>query len=282
VKNDCRFTAEECANLHAYTDDPTNLSLRDGRPNWGAVADYLPSNASSTPLPTTPSTQRIKTADWRDPKEKLFAKSKPEMPTCYFWAQNGKCHNSDAKCKFVHGPSSAGVAGPPGSNKVNGTAWYSRVRGDREGPEPASLDTSNGYGGTSNSEWGAVSGTDGWGQVPRHNTAGADSWGNPGSNKGWGNNNDNEVAESVEEGEFVIDDEGDKQNSSWGGMPAVTSWGDNNQSGGETWGNGEWGLSNAGGEEEQPQLSWGEDPNAYKPPHVRDLEQKERMKALGW
>ena len=99
-KNDCRFTAEECRDLHADVPpvhgEATNL--RHGRPTWGSLADALPPPPAPVPNVATPN------IDF-----KIFSRSK----TCYYWATDGKCANSAEDCRYLHEYTSAGVAPKP-------------------------------------------------------------------------------------------------------------------------------------------------------------------------
>lgn len=99
-KNDCRFTAEECRDLHAdlppLHGEPTNL--RGGKPTWGSLADALPPPPPPVPNSSTPN------IDF-----KIFSKSK----TCYYWATDGKCVNSAEDCRYLHEYTAAGVAPKP-------------------------------------------------------------------------------------------------------------------------------------------------------------------------
>jgi len=99
----CRYTEEECANLHE--DSPGAIVLlRNGKASWGAAADYLPA--------TVP----------RD-----------GMKTCYYWAHDGKCNNSAERCKFAHYWSDKGVAPKPGFHRPWGVdSW---VKGEGEDGE---------------------------------------------------------------------------------------------------------------------------------------------------
>jgi hypothetical protein len=90
-KGGCRFTEEQCKHLHE--DAPgVELAVVNGRPDWGAAADFPSSHHQM----------------------------KPSSLTCYWWA-NGGCKSSE--CKFVHAFTEAGVAVKPYSGKKN---WGAR------------------------------------------------------------------------------------------------------------------------------------------------------------
>jgi hypothetical protein len=117
VKNDCRFTAEECRDLHAFipnrTGEPTNL--RQGKPTWGALADSLPSPSSTT----QPNVGVI--------GDGLKANSK----TCYYWAVAKSCNNSAESCKYLHEFSPLGIAPKPGWTKPAST-WKREWRAQQD------------------------------------------------------------------------------------------------------------------------------------------------------
>jgi hypothetical protein len=68
---DCRFTADECRDLHAHlpVSPSDSANLRMGKPTWGALADSLP------PTPTD-------TIEYKPGKA---------SKTCWYWANDGKC-----------------------------------------------------------------------------------------------------------------------------------------------------------------------------------------------
>ncbi len=92
---ECRFTAEECRDLHEfYTSTPgDSLNLRMGKPTWGAAADLSPPSSDEC-VP--------------DPKGR--------EKTCWYWA-NATCEYSADSCRFLHKRVLAGVMPKPGDKK---------------------------------------------------------------------------------------------------------------------------------------------------------------------
>ncbi|KAF4634316.1 hypothetical protein G7Y89_g3790 [Cudoniella acicularis] len=159
---ECRFTAEECRDLHAFVAnssvEPPNL--RAGKPTWGALADVL------LPTPVSPSPATF---------DKIEASRKAQL-TCHFWAQEGKCHFKDEECKYLHGWGANGVAPAPkhwvaqkhGSDwslwdiKKEGSSWdlaSKKADGGAENGTPPDWDTGTGAGagagaGTGAADWG--------------------------------------------------------------------------------------------------------------------------------
>ena len=141
---DCRFTADECRDLHAHLpvspSDPTNLRM--GKPTWGALADSLP--------PPTPT---------EVPEYKPGKASK----TCWYWANDGKCEFTAENCKYLHGASPAGVAPKPNTQHSWKRIDWSRLR-KRDGENET--ETEN----------GAVEEGNGWGN-PAETTGVSGGWG---------------------------------------------------------------------------------------------------------
>jgi hypothetical protein len=177
---DCRFTADECRDLHAHlpvSSDPANLRM--GKPTWGALADSLP------PTPTD-------TIEYKPGKV---------SKTCWYWANDGKCEFSAETCKYLHGHSAAGVAPKPHTQGWKKSFDWSRLRkrdgenGYENGTESGHEEEGNGWGNLAESS--AVSG--GWGEYTPGEEDGElvleevqnDSWGNGNGSAsvGWGNAN---------------------------------------------------------------------------------------------
>jgi hypothetical protein len=187
---DCRFTAEECRDLHAFLpvspSDPTNLRM--GKPTWGALADSLP------PPTLTESVEY-----------------KPGRPskTCWYWANDGKCEFTAETCKYLHAHCAAGVAPKPNTQSWRKIDWTRWRKGKGEGEtengdmnETNEEEEGNGWGNPTESS--GVSG--GWGEyTPGEEDSELvlqevqnDSWGTASGNAsaGWGNANANAWGES--------------------------------------------------------------------------------------
>jgi hypothetical protein len=65
------------------------ISLKNGKPSWGAAADYTPS------MPSAASPAWTKTK------------------TCYYWAMEGKCSYSEEQCKYLHAHTGTAIAARP-------------------------------------------------------------------------------------------------------------------------------------------------------------------------
>lgn len=99
----CRFTDEECRDIHARVNDKGEpIILHPGKPTWAAVADYIPPLAHPTPIIGVDGEvvgvepvmeEGMETKSW----------------TCYFWAGKG-CTKSESVCKFAHKPTVNGIA----------------------------------------------------------------------------------------------------------------------------------------------------------------------------
>ncbi len=217
---DCRFTAEECKNLHELPADGSvlRLSLRNGKPNWGAAADY-PQSLSSDRTPNSHSIPNLSSPPAFGP---YFGPAEPivesDIKTCYFWAKWGTCKHSKENCLFLHARSTAGIANSLKFSKVGRPDTWTRWQagGESAPPTPGAMDSA------------------------------PDSWGKHANSE------------------------------------AIKGW---VQSGGG--GAGGWALSEGEVSEDHGsssgELGWGEDPtDTYKPPYLRDLEQKEADRLRGW
>ncbi|TAQ89489.1 hypothetical protein B7494_g2167 [Chlorociboria aeruginascens] len=113
----CRFTAEECRDLHA--EGGRDPYLQKGKPTWGALVDYLPSPTASETSPITP------------PSPFAANASSEKNLTCWYWAQ-GNCVNTAQTCKYVHAFTYSGVARRPWHKP---TQWKLETwkRGEEEG-----------------------------------------------------------------------------------------------------------------------------------------------------
>lgn len=122
---DCRFTAEECRDLHGYlpgTDAHANLRM--GRPTWGAAADYV--------APASVSVEGVEGVEDLGPANTGVYKSK----TCWYWANDAKgCANSATDCKYLHEKCSGGVANKPNSWKRNDWSRWTENENDKENGE---------------------------------------------------------------------------------------------------------------------------------------------------
>jgi hypothetical protein len=169
---DCRFTADECRDLHAFLpvspSDPTNLRM--GKPTWGALADSLPT-----------------------PNHTEFAPGRPSK-TCFYWATKGKCEFSAETCKYLHAHCAAGVASEPGGGSWKRVDW-SRLRNLADGNESGNVDDGNGWGNLAevsdvNGGWGEYTPGDQNGELVLEEVQN-ESWGTASLSvsNGWGNAN---------------------------------------------------------------------------------------------
>ncbi|EHK96443.1 hypothetical protein M7I_7837 [Glarea lozoyensis 74030] len=137
---DCRFTAEECRDLHAWSDpdpnaDPANLRM--GKPTWGALADI---DGPASPLPAG---HNVRLSSHLQGSKAGFTPVEstivpPNKFTCHFWANGGKCQFSATECKYMHDWSPNGVAKPP--SKWNGQKINSWSRWGKERPQGSGND----------------------------------------------------------------------------------------------------------------------------------------------
>ncbi|KAL3420245.1 hypothetical protein PVAG01_08744 [Phlyctema vagabunda] len=116
-KKTCRFTDEECFDLHAHSDAPA--VLKHGRPTWGDLASYKEAQPAAADA-----------SDEFDDKSKTM--------TCWFWA-NGGCDNSPEDCKFAHGIVPGGIALKPHYAKDFRKARYAAPRWRPESADTASV-----------------------------------------------------------------------------------------------------------------------------------------------
>jgi hypothetical protein len=116
VKNDCRFTAEECRDLHAFVPNRTGTpkNLYKGKPTWGALADY--------PDYVPPASDAEAAIALGGVDEELKSKGK----SCYYWAVLGNCEHSAENCRYLHEHTSNGIAARPGRPKP---IWRREWRG---------------------------------------------------------------------------------------------------------------------------------------------------------
>ncbi|KAF8850579.1 hypothetical protein BDZ45DRAFT_751580 [Acephala macrosclerotiorum] len=150
----CRFTADECRDLHALipSSDPTNLRM--GKPSWGAIADFVPSTSSSS-IPVSVSVQSDETTPGPNGQANI---GPVKSLTCWYWQNDEKgCQNSAEECKYLHKKCEGGVANKPNSwkrpswnrfatpttgEKVTGCAWT--INGDAETDAGGDGDGDNG------------------------------------------------------------------------------------------------------------------------------------------
>lgn len=252
-KNDCRFTAEECRDLHAdippVDGEPTNL--RGGKPTWGSLADALPPPPAPVPNASTPN------IDF-----KIFSKSK----TCYYWATDGKCANSAEDCKYLHEYTSAGVAPKPHGyhnfkkdfnwNKKNSTSkidedWHANSNSrlpstlQASAKEPSAWDQPLG---TQSSAWEQS-------ETAQSTALGAPpegDWSTPKNDQSWSTPQNEESLIQTSWGiEDMNEDHLNNPNAAiWGAVEGSSAW--------DTSG----------------------DPN--EPPHLKALREKQRIEAVGW
>jgi hypothetical protein len=251
---DCRFTAEECRDLHGYADTDPNANpanLRMGKPTWGALAD---SDGPTSPLPDG---HNIRVASHLQSSKSGFTpvQSSTNNPsgkrTCYFWASNeGKCQYSAEECKYLHDWSEFGIAHAPGwgSAKVqNWSRWENKDHPHRKTEAQSQ-----------NGGWGEPSA--GWGDDDTNNA----SWDTPA-----------DATTEHAEGEMVIQEVQNHEQP-------VTSWGDSTweatSSVAEAWGQAPIQMNNPNSASVS---AWG-DVDPGKPAHVRSLEEKARIETFGW
>jgi len=116
---DCRFTAEECRDLHAFLPsgpgEPANLRM--GKPTWGALADYAP-----TPI------GEAQAADTSGSDLKFSSK----RLTCWYWANDGRCNNTAESCKYLHEYTPNGIAKQPHNYKRSiWDRWSAKEKAER-------------------------------------------------------------------------------------------------------------------------------------------------------
>jgi len=172
-----------------------------GKPTWGALADSLP--------PPTP----IETPEYKPGKA---------SKTCFYWATERKCEFTAENCKYLHGPSPAGVAPNPNTPRSWKRIDWSRLR-KRDGENET--ETENGT---------VVEGN---------------GWGNPvessGVSGGWG-----EYTPGEEDGELVLEE---VQSPGWGTSPGWSSGNANANGWGESSGSAE-GWESSGDKYKPPHI----------------------------
>lgn len=187
----CRFTEEECRDVHAYVaGDGSNLHM--GKPTWAAIGDVVP----QTPL--QPATKIYSTAPLNAgfPRESAYTKL-----TCWYWANQNSCSNTEAECKFAHAFSDKGVAPRPhqiGGRKFGVQNWSRWAAKDGSGVEERT--------------WGAGSETNGWGdkevgeegEFVLDAVENDDGWGSRGAASASGPWAEEEEEEAKDDGEWEV------------------------------------------------------------------------------
>ncbi|KAH6671676.1 hypothetical protein B0J14DRAFT_655533 [Halenospora varia] len=129
---DCRFTAEECRDLHEHTPFSSGdaANLRDGKPTWAALADYLDPPATKTPPGFGTGTGDARNTggedSWTNVESNDRNYGKKLGKTCHYWAQGGKCQYTSDECKFLHSWGENGIAPSPGQWGKKGSSDWSR------------------------------------------------------------------------------------------------------------------------------------------------------------
>jgi hypothetical protein len=207
----CRFTAEECRDLHGHlptaTGEPTNLHL--GKPTWGALADSSQTLGHANPDSFTEPEVAADSSD-----------SRARAMTCWYWARDGKCNYTAETCKYLHAHTTKGVAPRPWQKFPSwGThTWKRKEDGDET--------------------------VDGEGTVG-----------------GWGEG-------EVENGDELVLEEVNGDDS-----VSIAGWGVIGDGGAGGWGRDTPVPDGTSG--------WGGD-DKYKPPHIKALEEKAKVEAVGW
>jgi len=91
-----------------------------------------------------------------------------------------------------------------------------------------------------------------------------------------------ELAGEGEEGELVLEEVKEDFSTGERAPAAVTGWaagGSNWAESARQWGNG---VIEGNSPNEEALSAWGESGEKYKPPHVKALEEKAQMQAIGW
>ena len=199
----CRFTAEECRDLHGHLPtgprEPSNLHL--GKPTWGALADSSqPAGHAHPDSFTVPEVGQ----DLSDSRAKTM--------TCWYWARDGNCNYTAESCKYLHEHTQKGIAPRPWQKfpSWGQPNWKRKEDGDET--------------------------VDGWGEAETANEL---------------------VLEEVNGSDTV----------------SIAGWGVIGDGGAGGWGRDTPAPDAAS--------AWGGD-DRYKPPHVKALEEKARVEAVGW
>ncbi|KAH8667471.1 hypothetical protein BGZ60DRAFT_409331 [Tricladium varicosporioides] len=193
---DCRFTAEECRDLHEHTPfssgDPANL--REGKPTWAALTDCLDPSTTKTPPDFGIGSGDARTTgdedSWTntDTNDRNYGKKLGK--TCHYWAQGGKCQYTADECKFLHSWGENGVAPSPGQWGKKGSSDWNRWQAAGKGKDIGSSSwwegkKSVGSAGDGKDRATPDGGTDTGVSVPA--TGGADDWGSADASWGQGN-----------------------------------------------------------------------------------------------
>jgi hypothetical protein len=211
------------------------------------MADELPPTSSS---PST-STFNPNAATFQPPTtgEPEYAPGKPSK-TCWYWANNGNCVNSSETCKYLHGYSAAGIAPKPKVKGWKAIEWSRWPGKDDGGPNP-NLDPNP----ESESQ-----------DENRYELAGEGE----------------KEQEGEGQGELVLEEVKEDFSTGERAPAAVTGWtagGSNWEESSQQWGNG---VVEGTSPNEEALSAWGESGEKYKPPHVKALEEKAQMQAIGW
>ncbi|CAG8958603.1 hypothetical protein HYFRA_00009920 [Hymenoscyphus fraxineus] len=128
--------------MHAYVALPPGQeprNIRDGKPTWGAIADYLPpSSVVTSPFMTggtSVAEHSSQASVYEDSRVQSPAPMSPSIPTsprpirsgvskapeiCPYWADGG-CYKSDEECRYHHTVTEAGVAEKPKGSHLRPT-----------------------------------------------------------------------------------------------------------------------------------------------------------------
>jgi hypothetical protein len=137
----CRYTAEECRDLHAYTTsygEPANL--HKDRPTWGSLADASPIVRHADPNSFTV------------PQVDHLSEQRKRGLTCWYWANHGKCEHSDEECRYLHEHAPKGVA--PHPVRRFGVRSWRRKGGETGAEDGETVDGTVSGWGEAGSGWG--------------------------------------------------------------------------------------------------------------------------------
>jgi hypothetical protein len=164
------------------------------------------------------------------------------LKTCWYWANNGNCVNSSETCKYLHGHSAAGIAPKPKNTGWKTIEWSRWPRKDNGAPNP-----------------------------------------NPNPESESQDENRYELAGEEEgKGKLVLEEVKEDFSTGERAPAAVTGWtagGSNWAESAQQWGNG---VVEGNSLNEEALSAWGESGEKSKPPHVKALEEKAQMQAIGW